>query len=58
MKRAEVERFEGVERGLMGLLRLWKCGKKLELGMSEEYRFARDKTANVNQLSSMLRIFT
>ena len=22
---AEVEGFEGVERGVMGLLRLWKC---------------------------------
>jgi hypothetical protein len=28
MRRAEVERFEGVERGLMGLLGLWKCVEK------------------------------
>jgi hypothetical protein len=25
---AEVERFEGVGRGVMGLLRLWKCVEK------------------------------
>jgi hypothetical protein len=28
MGQMEVERFEGVERGLMGLLRLWKCVEK------------------------------
>ena len=28
MKDTEVEGFEGVERGLMGLLRLWKCVEK------------------------------
>jgi hypothetical protein len=30
MRVAEVERFEGVGRGVMGLLRLWKCVEKSE----------------------------
>ena len=28
MGRREVERFEGVGKGVMGLLRLWKCVEK------------------------------
>jgi hypothetical protein len=28
MGRREVEKFEGVGRGVMGLLRLWKCVEK------------------------------
>jgi hypothetical protein len=28
MRVAEVEGFEGVGRGVMGLLRLWKCVEK------------------------------
>ena len=39
MGRREVERFEGVGRGVMGLLRLWKCVEKLE----EEMKFTVDR---------------
>jgi hypothetical protein len=34
----EVEGFEGVGRGVMGLLRLWKCVEKSE----EEMKFTVD----------------
>ncbi len=30
MRVAEVERIEGVGRGVMGLIRLWKCVEKGE----------------------------
>jgi len=59
MRDAEVERFEGVERGVMGLLRLWKCVEKWEEKVSSGWwvlsrnggernapPFARNKTAN------------
>jgi hypothetical protein len=36
MRGAEVERFEGVERGLMGLIRLWKFVEKSEAGRTQE----------------------
>jgi hypothetical protein len=36
MSWAEVERFEGVERGLLGLLRLWKCVEKWGDAVSSE----------------------
>jgi hypothetical protein len=29
MRLKEVERFEGVGRGVMGLLRMWKCVEEL-----------------------------
>jgi hypothetical protein len=32
----EVERFEGVERGVMGLLRLWKCVENWGEAVSSE----------------------
>jgi hypothetical protein len=36
MRVAEVERFEGVEWGLMGLLRLWKSVEKWGEAVSSE----------------------
>lgn len=38
MRAAKVERFEGVGRGVMGLLRLWKCVKSRRRGPGDELR--------------------
>jgi hypothetical protein len=35
-KESKVERFEGVGRGVMGLLRLWKCVEKWGEAVSSE----------------------
>jgi hypothetical protein len=35
---AEVGRFEGVGRGVMGLLRLWKCAEKRGEEVSRGWR--------------------
>ncbi|MHB8502846.1 MAG: hypothetical protein ACYDHE_18135, partial [Candidatus Acidiferrales bacterium] len=44
---AEVEGFEGVERGVTGVIQLWKCVKKLKVrrkiaaGKEEEPTFSK-----------------
>ena len=35
---AEVERFEGVGRGVIGLMRLWKCVEKCERKVGSGWR--------------------
>jgi hypothetical protein len=44
---AEVERFEGVGRGVMGLLRLWKC-----VGESKAVRSEYDVKPGENEYST------
>jgi hypothetical protein len=52
---AEVERFEGVERGVMGLSRLWKCVEKRGVAVSSEWWVVSRKAKAIRNMKREMR---